>query len=303
MKKFSLFISACLLLCVQTLVAQEAKLRVAVFDPAISGKSFDEGTGVIVREMVSTSLVETGKYTIIERSLIDKILKEQKFSNSGAVDESQVSQLGKLAGADKVIVCVLSSYGDKGMLSLKMIDVESAGIESQKSKVVNFANILDVIIPLTTELLSKPEVKPVASVKGTKNDASKGKSKPDKEEKKVMEKKPVEKTEKKTEKTFEQPVYDQSSTITTVLIEFKGMKNSRNPQAQIFVDDVSMGYGTLNEGFVINWGDNRPGKHKLRIEWSGVIPSKSYKINTQKEKRIVFDYVKGGFGYEFKLIK
>jgi hypothetical protein len=159
-----------LLLFVQALVAQNPKLRVAVFDPTISGQSFDEGSGVIVRELVSTSLVETGKYTIIERSLIDKILKEQKMGLTDAFDESQVCAVGKLVGVNKVILCVLLSYGEKGMLSLKMIDVESASIESQKSKLVNHKEILDVITPLTFNLIGEEPTETFAEdIKSKKN--------------------------------------------------------------------------------------------------------------------------------------
>lgn len=137
------------------LLAQEPKMRVAVFDPSFSGKTFDESTVVVIREMISSTIVNSGKYNIVERSLIDKILREQKFSNSGAVDADQISALGKLAGANKVILSVLSSTGSRHLLSLKMIDVESANVESQKTRLVKQNEIISVITPLALELIGE----------------------------------------------------------------------------------------------------------------------------------------------------
>lgn len=297
----------CLLLFVQILIAQESKLRIAVFDPTISGKSFDEGTGVIVREMVSTSIVETGKYIIIERSLIDKILKEQKFSNSGAVNESQVSELGKLAGADKVILCVLSSYSEKGMLSLKMIDVESANIENQKSKLVGQMDILDIITPLTFDLIGIEQPKILSKT-------TKDKKKEDKEDNvfkagintvlgglKSQKEKFAESMNKEESTDFTVSSSKKSPEGTEISIIFAGVKNGKNPDAKIYIDDKFIGGGTLNGGFSINFNDNSPGEHQIRVEWSGVVSSKSFKVNTRTKNRVVFDYTKGGFGYEFKI--
>jgi hypothetical protein len=92
-----------------------------------------------------------------------------------------------------------------------------------------------------------------------------------------------------------------SSQAQNILIEFKGAKNSKNPEAQVFVDDVSIGYGTLNEGFSLNFADNRPGEHAIRFEWSSLIPAKTFKINTRTKRHYIFEYLKGGFEYELKL--
>ncbi|MCL2596459.1 MAG: CsgG/HfaB family protein [Paludibacter sp.] len=291
------------------------KLRVAVMDPSITGNVFDEGTGTIVRELVSTAMVETGKYSIIERSLIDKILKEQKFSNSGVVDEGQAVELGKLAGANKVVISVLSSYGNRGMLSLKMIDVASASIESQKSKLVSPNDILDVITPLTYETIGE-EASVAASDNENKNLLSKSWSKltgkssgKDKKEssgkdKKESSGKPANtKTEdidakQDSQQQFEKVEYGTNSGISLV---FAGEANSKNPEARIYLDEELLGEGTLNEGFSINFEDSQPGAHQLRIEWSGVVPSKTYKINTKNKRKYIFGYKKTGFGYEFSI--
>lgn len=82
-----IIISLCMFAIAFTLYAQDEKLRVAVFDPTSSGTSIDEGTKVAVRELISSTFVNTGKYNIVERSLLQQVMKEQKFTNTDVVDE------------------------------------------------------------------------------------------------------------------------------------------------------------------------------------------------------------------------
>ena len=136
-------------------VAQDGdRNRIAVFDPASSGTSIDEGTKIAVREIISSTIVNTGKYSIVERSLLEKVMEEQKFSNSGAVDDMQATEIGKLAGANKVVLSVVTLTGGRNMLSIKIIDVMTATIERQKVKVVTSGELLDVIESLTLEMLN-----------------------------------------------------------------------------------------------------------------------------------------------------
>ncbi|MDR2065513.1 MAG: CsgG/HfaB family protein [Prevotellaceae bacterium] len=260
-------------------LAQETKLRIAVFDTNVSGKGFDESAGIIIREMVSAAIVNTGKYTIIERSLIAKIIEEQKFSNSGIVDDSQATELGKLAGANKVLLSVLSSSGNRGLLSLKMIDVQSASVESQKTKMVSQSEVLDIITSLTLELIG-------------------GQSSEVKEP-------PVNIAASSPVKTNSSVSTNASTSAETgnILLEFKGFKYNKNPHATIYVDDVKIGTGTLNEGFSVSFADNGQGKREIKIEWDETVDNKTFSINTVKKKRFVFEYSKTGFGYAFQLKK
>lgn len=133
--------------------AQEGKTKVAVLDPTTSGIAMDEGTKLAVQELISSSLVNTGKFTIVERSMIDKIVKEQSFQNSDLADNSQATAIGKLSGASKVFLSAVSLVGGRNMLSIKVIDVETATIEQQKTKIVNSSDLLDIVEPLTLELI------------------------------------------------------------------------------------------------------------------------------------------------------
>jgi hypothetical protein len=112
-----------------TAMAQDKK--VAVFDPA--GK-VDENTLEIVREEISSIIVNTAGYTVLERQLINKVLEENKFQQGSLVDDAQISEIGKRMGANYVFVTNITLMGD-GIyyISCKMIDVLTARIEKQKT--------------------------------------------------------------------------------------------------------------------------------------------------------------------------
>ena len=86
-----------------------------------------------------------------------------------------------------------------------------------------------------------------------------------------------------------------------ISLYFAGFTFKQNPTANIYVDGILVGNGTLNQGFSVSFSENSIGKHNVRIEWDSVITTKTYSINTGFKKQFVFEYVKGGFGYEFKL--
>lgn len=131
----------------------DGKLRVAVFDPSTSGNTIDNDTKLAVRELIGSALVNSGDYIILERSMLDKVMKESKFTNTAAVNESQATELGKLAGANKVVLSVVSKAGRKNMLSVKMIDVATAEVERQKAKVVAPDNLFDEVEPLVMAMI------------------------------------------------------------------------------------------------------------------------------------------------------
>ena len=271
--------------------AQEEKQRIAIFDPAIAGSDFDEGTGVIIREMVSTVIVNSGKYTIIERSLIDRVLREQNFSNSGAVDDRQISQIGKIAGAHKVILSVLSSSGNSGLLSLKLIDVESGNIERQKAQVVELSRILDIITPLTLEIIGENAATPVTNQENASQPFSTSVN-------------PVNPSNEQLADRGNREEKSNISNIKLIRLTFGGHPSAKkNPTAKVYVDDVFVGSGNLHQGFDFYFQDNSPGKHKVRIVWSKNVASGVYPIDTSEKKHYVFLYDKFAFGFYLYLSK
>jgi Curli production assembly/transport component CsgG. len=109
-------------------INQERQFKVAVFDPV--GK-VEDAILQIVREEISSILVNHKDYTVLERQLIDKVLEENKFQGEGMVDDSQISEIGKILGADYVFVSTINPLNNNYYFSCKMIEVATARIEKQ----------------------------------------------------------------------------------------------------------------------------------------------------------------------------
>jgi len=110
-----------------SVIAQEAR-KVAVFDPA---GTVDKSLLEIVREEISAAVVNTKGYMVLERQLINKVLEENRFQESGLVNNDQVSDIGKRMGADYVFVTTISTLGENYYISCKMIEVATARIDKQ----------------------------------------------------------------------------------------------------------------------------------------------------------------------------
>jgi len=49
-------------------------------------------------------MIQIGKYTIVERSEMKRLLDEQKFQYSGCVDVACAVEIGKMLGAKTMVV-------------------------------------------------------------------------------------------------------------------------------------------------------------------------------------------------------
>jgi hypothetical protein len=71
---------------------------------------------------------------VVERALINKVLEENKFQASGLVDDSQISRMGEMMGANLVFVTNLTKMGNGNFyISFKLTNVRTAQVEKQQT--------------------------------------------------------------------------------------------------------------------------------------------------------------------------
>lgn len=90
-----------------------SKPRLAVVEFSVKVPKAHNQLGTAMSDMLTHSLVQTGKYTVLERSAIEKIRQEQKLAITGEVDASTGAQFGKLIGAKYIIVGTVSRFEEK----------------------------------------------------------------------------------------------------------------------------------------------------------------------------------------------
>jgi curli biogenesis system outer membrane secretion channel CsgG len=75
----------------------------------IFGSDQDVGKGI--SDLLVQKLVQDGKYSVIERNALDKILAEQNFSNSDRADSTSAAKIGKILGVDCIIIGSITQFG------------------------------------------------------------------------------------------------------------------------------------------------------------------------------------------------
>ncbi|HPP07389.1 MAG TPA: CsgG/HfaB family protein, partial [Syntrophorhabdaceae bacterium] len=70
-------------------------------------------TGQELQDMLISELVSTKAFHVLERKEIDKVISEQKISESGLVDEATKVKIGNLKAAKYLIAGTVSSYEEK----------------------------------------------------------------------------------------------------------------------------------------------------------------------------------------------
>ena len=76
--------------------------RTAILPPATASASSLIGTAGL-SDYAGMVLLRTGRFTVVDRSVVDQLLDEQEFSYSGVVDQATAVQLGRLLGAEAVL--------------------------------------------------------------------------------------------------------------------------------------------------------------------------------------------------------
>lgn len=129
MNRILTILLACCLVCIGN---AQTKPKIAIFDPTVVSMSLGSGTKDAIRELISSTVVNSKRYTVLERAMLEKILQEQAFSNSSMVNDKDAVAIGKLAGAEKVLVSVLSSASEKFLFTVKLLNLETSDVEYQQ---------------------------------------------------------------------------------------------------------------------------------------------------------------------------
>jgi len=129
-------------------------LRVAVLDMVsrVPGETIDTAT---LTEMLQVALVDRDEFRIVERSLLDKIVKEQELQVMG-ITEGQAAKIGELAGANKVMLVSIAKFSGKYLVIVKGIDVKT-GIVDLSDQVLSYSldGLIDVFPVLADRLVRK----------------------------------------------------------------------------------------------------------------------------------------------------
>ena len=76
---------------------------------AVFGTQVDVGKGILA--MFTKRLAEQGKFRIVERANVKKVLAEQDFGASSRVKQGSQARLGRITGADAILMGTIVTFG------------------------------------------------------------------------------------------------------------------------------------------------------------------------------------------------
>jgi TolB-like protein len=102
---------------------------IAVTDfPDISGKV--TLTSNYITEGLITPLASTGRFQLIERKLLEQVVKEQTLSLSGLINQDSAREIGKILGVDALISGTYADFGSICRINTRLISTETGAIIS-----------------------------------------------------------------------------------------------------------------------------------------------------------------------------
>lgn len=113
-------------------------------------------------DMLTTSIVKSGRFDVVERNKIDRVLGEQDLGLTGILDEASAAQMGKLLGAEYVVFGSITSATKKNVDKFGyMLVVIEVGVD------VRAVNTTDGKILLSESAVGISESKVVTTADGT----------------------------------------------------------------------------------------------------------------------------------------
>jgi len=111
-------------------------------------ESTDRGPGTLgsnMTEQLTTALINTGRFVVLERKALSDVREEQALGKSGEVNPATAPATGQLIGAEWLIKAAITEYESKATRSGGLLGFKGFGIGGKKAraKVVLDVRIVD----------------------------------------------------------------------------------------------------------------------------------------------------------------
>lgn len=107
------------------------RIAVVAFENNTTSVIWGDRLGEAAADELTTQLVKTGEFTVVERARFDAILAEQHAGVSGAIDPATAARVGKVLGVQAVVLGSITKFtveqrsGGIGRLSASYTEAES----------------------------------------------------------------------------------------------------------------------------------------------------------------------------------
>jgi len=130
----------------------QTKTNIAVSD--LAGQGIDASTAAVISDRLRSELFNTGMVSVLERSQMQEILKEQGFQQTGCTSDQCAVETGQLLGVKYMVVGSIGLVGHTYTIASRLIDV-STGKMAATANVDCKCEIDDILSQSTVKIASK----------------------------------------------------------------------------------------------------------------------------------------------------
>ena len=110
-----------LIISILTISSLNAQIAVSILD--FKGEDVDDKVLRACYNQLEESLINSNRFTVIDKSQRDEILDEQKFQNSGLCDDECAVEIGQLVGAEYLMLGEIIGFGKLFQVNIKIVNI------------------------------------------------------------------------------------------------------------------------------------------------------------------------------------
>ena len=132
--------------------------RVAVMNfPLLTGEMTE--LGMYLSDKLTNSLFTyRDKFEVVERAKLETVFKEMKLGLTGLIDDKTAQTLGKIFGADAIVVGTITDLGEEIDINLRVLGTERANVLAVASVMLDKNTAIERMI--SSVMVIEPEAKP-----------------------------------------------------------------------------------------------------------------------------------------------
>lgn len=118
--------------------------QIAILD--VMSTSYETADTRMFTDILRTEVFKLHHFKIVERGVIQQIMREQELSMSGMVDDSMLLELGRILAVEKLLVCRIDEIAETTAFNMRIIDVQTSLLDFTENVFIKDKNqIFDAI--------------------------------------------------------------------------------------------------------------------------------------------------------------
>ncbi|MEI6767247.1 MAG: hypothetical protein WCM76_16575 [Bacteroidota bacterium] len=150
---------------------QDNLKKVAIINP--DGKNVSDELKTILREELSSIVVNTSGYTVLEREEVNKVVKARRSEVNIEFSESELREIGKFLQADYVCYAIITPIDNNYHISIKISEIETAKIVFQNTGITKngTGDFIEVSRKTANNMLNNKTEEPTELLKAVVEDS------------------------------------------------------------------------------------------------------------------------------------